>query len=189
MRVRAKLTIRNDEAMRLREELGLTQKQLADASGVSVGIVQSIESLKFDAVSAKRLLMVAAFLGVEPSTLVPDELRGQRLAAGQTIVREIPVTALLASQQPMLLEDKDAPMIAEEMTAAINTAMNKLTFRQREIVRLSMGMDGHGEHTLAEIGRIFQLHPARVLQIRNAAIRKMQHPAIAGPILDVRDGR
>ena len=176
MRVRATLKLRNEVAIAAREKLGMTQHQVADASGTSQSAVSAIECLRFAGVCAKNVSQIATFLGIDPDELVPIHLRGENLLNEQKIVREIPDTVLIGMREPILIEDKDAPLQAEEIKIAIHQAIDKLTFREREILKLRHGIpDGH-EYTMEEVGSIFQISRERVRQIEARAIRKLREP-------------
>lgn len=54
---------------------GLTQKQLAEASGVNIRAIQKVENgeVKAENMTAKNLLSIADALGVDPHILVEVE--------------------------------------------------------------------------------------------------------------------
>ncbi len=65
-------------------------------------------------------------------------------------------------------------LLAKETIGAIKTALDqKLTDREREIVKLRFGFDGFN-YTLAEIGRIFKLSRSRVGQVLMKAMEKLE---------------
>jgi len=66
---------------------------------------------------------------------------------------------------------------AQEMLKdKIESVLNTLTFREREIIKLRYGLgDGH-TYTLEEVGKIFKVTRERVRQIEAKAVRKLQHP-------------
>lgn len=58
----------------------------------------------------------------------------------------------------------------------INSVLEDLTYREREIIRLRYGLlDGYA-YTLEEVGQIFAVTRERVRQIEAKAVRKLQHP-------------
>ena len=63
-----------------------------------------------------------------------------------------------------------------ELGEKIQSVLQKLTYRQREIIKLRYGLFGGGTHTLEEIGRIFDISKERVRLIEAEAVRKLQHP-------------
>jgi RNA polymerase primary sigma factor len=67
----------------------------------------------------------------------------------------------------------------DQLREKIDFVLNKLTHREREIIKLRNGL-GEGEHygaryTLDEVGRIFAVTRERIRQIEAKAIRKLQH--------------
>jgi RNA polymerase sigma factor (sigma-70 family) len=65
---------------------------------------------------------------------------------------------------------------AVEDAENIKTAMERLTHRQREVLKMRFGLDGSGEFTLDEIADKFMVSPERIRQIEGKAIRRMKHP-------------
>ena len=64
----------------------------------------------------------------------------------------------------------------EALKAQIDTAMETLNYREREILRLRYGLADGYTYTLEEVGRIFQVTRERVRQIESKAVRKLQQP-------------
>jgi hypothetical protein len=58
----------------------------------------------------------------------------------------------------------------------IETVLQTLSFREREIIKLRYGIGDGYTYTLEEVGRIFKVTRERVRQIEAKAIRKLQHP-------------
>lgn len=58
----------------------------------------------------------------------------------------------------------------------IDKLLNKLTFREREIIKLRYGIDTGYFYTLEEVGKIFKITRERVRQIEVKALQKLQHP-------------
>ncbi len=80
-----------------------------------------------------------------------------------------------------LIEDGSAEspvsMAAREMLRdRIESVLKKLTYREREIIKLRYGLGDGSTYTLEEVGRIFNVTRERVRQIQIKAIGKLQHP-------------
>ncbi len=58
----------------------------------------------------------------------------------------------------------------------IDSVLNTLTYREREIIKLRYGLGDGYTYTLEEVGRIFNVTRERVRQIEAKAVRKLQHP-------------
>jgi len=79
------------------------------------------------------------------------------------------------------IEDESAenPVSAathEMLKEKIETVLQTLSFREREIIKLRYGIGTGYTYTLEEVGRIFKVTRERVRQIEAKAIRKLQHP-------------
>ncbi len=64
----------------------------------------------------------------------------------------------------------------EMLKDKIDTVLQTLTYREREIIKLRYGLGDGYTYTLEEVGRIFNVTRERVRQIEAKAIRKLQHP-------------
>ncbi len=60
-----------------------------------------------------------------------------------------------------------------------HVAQDRLTFREREIIRLRYGLVDGYSYTLEEVGRIFKVTRERVRQIEAKAVSKLQNPVRA----------
>ncbi|MDR1492537.1 MAG: sigma-70 family RNA polymerase sigma factor [Planctomycetaceae bacterium] len=58
----------------------------------------------------------------------------------------------------------------------IETLLQTLSFREREIIKLRYGLADGLTYTLEEVGRIFQITRERVRQIEATAVEKLKHP-------------
>jgi RNA polymerase primary sigma factor len=79
------------------------------------------------------------------------------------------------------LEDKTADnpisVAAQEMLKEkINSVLDTLTYREREIIKLRYGLGDGYTYTLEEVGKMFNVTRERVRQIEAKAVRKLQHP-------------
>ncbi len=67
----------------------------------------------------------------------------------------------------------DTVMATTALTQEIREALNILTPREEEIIRLRFGIDQDGTYTLDEIGRRFDLTRERIRQIEKRALEKL----------------
>ncbi len=58
----------------------------------------------------------------------------------------------------------------------LNSVLDHLSDREREIIKLRFGLTDGQHYTLTEIGEIYQLSRERVRQIQAKAMRKLRHP-------------
>jgi len=64
----------------------------------------------------------------------------------------------------------------EMLKEKLETVLNTLAYREREIIKLRYGLGDGYTYTLEEVGRIFKVTRERVRQIEAKAVRKLQHP-------------
>jgi len=76
-------------------------------------------------------------------------------------------------------EKAESPVAAatqEMLKDKIETVLETLTYREREIIKLRYGIGDGYTYTLEEVGKIFKVTRERVRQIEAKAVRKLQHP-------------
>tara|TARA_B100000700_G_scaffold59999_1_gene65541 strand:+ start:11789 stop:13264 length:1476 start_codon:yes stop_codon:yes gene_type:complete len=64
----------------------------------------------------------------------------------------------------------------DALTTELSDAMEVLSWREREILKLRYGLGDGYCYTLEEVGRIFQVTRERIRQIENKAVQKLQQP-------------
>ena len=69
----------------------------------------------------------------------------------------------------------DRELILESLRIEINRALETLTPREADVVKLYFGLGEHQPMTLEEIGETFDLTRERVRQIKEKAIRRLKH--------------
>jgi RNA polymerase primary sigma factor len=66
----------------------------------------------------------------------------------------------------------------------VKSALAILSERERGILEMRYGLLDGKEHTLEEVGQIFNLTRERVRQIEARALRKLRHPTRSRPLRD-----
>jgi RNA polymerase primary sigma factor len=69
----------------------------------------------------------------------------------------------------------DKGLIHESLKIEIDRALETLSTREADVVKLNFGLNGNQPLTLEEIGSTFDLSRERVRQIREKAIRRLRH--------------
>ncbi|MFH2003739.1 MAG: RNA polymerase sigma factor RpoD/SigA, partial [Bacteroidota bacterium] len=69
----------------------------------------------------------------------------------------------------------DHNLLKESLSKEVERALNTLTDREAEVIRLYFGLGREHSLTLEEIGEKFQLTRERVRQIKEKAIRRLRH--------------
>ncbi len=78
----------------------------------------------------------------------------------------------------LLSEDASSPdkeLLTDSLRKEIERALNTLTRREADIIRLYYGLTGKHGHTLEEIGEKINLTRERVRQIKESAIKRLKH--------------
>lgn len=73
--------------------------------------------------------------------------------------------------------ERTQEMSRQHLRERIDTALSRLSERERKILHLRYGLSGGESHTLQEVGKIMQVTRERVRQIEAKAVRKLQSPA------------
>jgi len=66
------------------------------------------------------------------------------------------------------------PLFDDSLEATLRRALETLTDREREILKMRYGMDGEEEHTLTDVGDKFNLSRERIRQLQVQALRKLR---------------
>ena len=65
---------------------------------------------------------------------------------------------------------------ANSLSEQIMSALDDLSDRERDVVRMRFGLDGHHPRTLEEVGRAFGVTRERIRQIESKTLAKLRHP-------------
>jgi len=71
----------------------------------------------------------------------------------------------------------DKELLTDSLRKEIERALNTLTQREANIIRLYFGLSGKHTHTLEEISEEFNLSRERIRQIKDRAIRRLKYTA------------
>ena len=66
-------------------------------------------------------------------------------------------------------------MLHDSLRREVQRALSTLTLREADVVTLHFGLNGHAARTLEEVGEQFNLTRERVRQIKEKALRRLQH--------------
>ncbi|MHB1924069.1 MAG: sigma-70 family RNA polymerase sigma factor, partial [Acidimicrobiales bacterium] len=88
-----------------------------------------------------------------------------------------------------VIEDEDAVMPLDAATRsmlneAIKNALDQLSDREQEVMRLRFGLDDGQMRTLEEVGRVFGVTRERIRQIEAKTLAKLRHPMRSQPLRD-----
>lgn len=138
--------------------------------------------------TAKRLMRLEAALfeltGKTMEELFPDALRAnvhflrspRHFERTAQIEHEALEQYAIATRDRMLTSQNIAveQLTVEDLRIKLLEALQKLTLRQRDILKYRFGLDGEDAHTLKESAQFFRLARERIRQIEAKAIRLLQ---------------
>lgn len=109
--------------------------------------------------------------------------------APEPLSLETPIGEEEDSHLADFIEDSDAISPSEAATTMIlrekiEDALDKLTQREKEVLRMRFGLDDGYSRTLEEVGRHFQVTRERIRQIEAKALRKLRHPSRSKKLRD-----
>lgn len=70
----------------------------------------------------------------------------------------------------------DLQILQKERVALVKQVLSTLSYREKAVIRMSFGFDETPEHSLAEIGKEFNISRERARQIKEKALNRLRHP-------------
>ena len=134
-------------------------KKLLQEKGREPGIEEIAKEVKIPVSEARRVLKISRH------QISLDRTVGESAdsAFGDFIEDDKAESPVSAAAQEMLKEK-------------IESVLDTLTYREREIIKLRYGIGDGYTYTLEEVGKRFMVTRERVRQIEAKAVRKLQHP-------------
>ncbi|BDI31300.1 RNA polymerase sigma factor SigA [Capsulimonas corticalis] len=101
--------------------------------------------------------------------------------APEPLSLETPIGEEEDSHLSDFLQDNDSTSPTESATFVvlrekIEEALDQLTTRERDVLKMRFGLDDGYPHTLEEVGKHFQVTRERIRQIEAKALKKLRHP-------------
>jgi RNA polymerase primary sigma factor len=80
-----------------------------------------------------------------------------------------------------LIEDKNTPVpqdsvIFRDLMEQLNMTLSTLTPKEERVIRMRFGIGEKYDHTLEEVGQVFDVTRERIRQIEAKALKKLKHP-------------
>ncbi len=189
MLLNLEMRVRSGPMKQYREREGLSQSGAAEAAGVSLGTWGTIECLQFGRISkvGEALSKIAACIGCGVDELMPEDAEGGNYPNTRIRYIDASLKAIAYDEQYQQRQIEADPRIAVDAAldgehdltrGKVEKALNTLTYREREIMKLRYGIGEHDgvRYTLEEIGKIFKVTRERVRIVEAKAILKLRHP-------------
>jgi RNA polymerase primary sigma factor len=114
--------------------------------------------------------------------LSEDKVRSALKISQRPVSLEVPVSEEGDATLGDRVEDTTAESPADaairaDMRSVVKAALDSLSPREAEVLRMSFGIDTASDYTLDEISKRFDVTRERIRQIRSMAIRKLTHPS------------
>ncbi|MGZ3583800.1 MAG: RNA polymerase sigma factor RpoD, partial [Ktedonobacterales bacterium] len=159
--------------------------------------VHMVETINRLIRTSRRLLQE---LGREPTAeeiaeemqISPDKVREIIKVSQEPVSLETPIGEEDDSHLGDFLEDHGALAPAEAashqlLKEQVKDALNGLTQREQDVLRLRFGLDDGRSRTLEEVGKEFRVTRERIRQIEAKALRKLRHPSRSRRLKDYLD--
>jgi len=119
----------------------------------------------------------------------PDRVSEIIRIAPEPLSLETPIGEEEDSHLADFIEDQEAISPAEAATnmvlrEKIEESLNKLTPRERDVLKMRFGLDDGYSRTLEEVGRHFKVTRERIRQIEAKALKKLRHPSRSKKLRD-----
>lgn len=182
--IRLDIKARNNRLVKLREDLGMNQAQMAEALKLSPSDLGRLENFKVSPIGPRgdwswRAKRIASFHCVSPEYIWPEAVRDLRAKAA---------TVVLGAGQVLEWDrwNNGRPKMLECDRDGLLKAVGTLPQRQRDIIIERFGLGGEDPKTCEEIAQKQHCGKANINAIENKALRALRQRAEKGLIEDAR---
>jgi RNA polymerase primary sigma factor len=111
-----------------------------------------------------------------------DKVRRILRITKEPISLETPVNDDEDTHLSDLIEDRNTPIpqdsvIFRDLMEQLNSILSTLTPKEERVIRMRFGIGEKQDHTLEEVGQVFDVTRERIRQIEAKALKKLKHPA------------
>lgn len=171
--VRIIIRAKNNLLLEKREALGYTQLQMADHCDVSLGIYSNAERLQH--IPFAQAEKIAFIFEIKLEELFPNWLE----LFGDLVNNKNNYLIMDNSYIEKRLVNNEAfggqNLLKESFHTDLDRALNNLSTKESEVIRMYFGLNGEVPLTLDEIGERVLLTKERVRQIKERALRRLRH--------------
>lgn len=119
--------------------------------------------------------------------MTPYEVSDALKMAGKHLSLDAPFSQDEESRLLDVIENQELPtpdnlLLSESLRVEVERALDTLTEREAEVVKLYFGLGREHPLTLEEIGELFKLTRERVRQIKEKAIKRLRHASRSKPL-------
>lgn len=187
MRIRAKLSLKNDHLVAAREAIGcFSQFDAAILVGTAPTSYGKCENFRDYPKKEKLISKYEKAFRLPFEMLFPKEYRDAvDRKLGRPITRVFDIMELPEHRVFMLPDTADAYEIEETKENLINTldkSLDLLTEREGKVLKMRFGLYDGNEYTLEEVAYEFRVSRERIRQIEAKALRKLKHPMRRGKL-------
>lgn len=177
MRVRAKLTIRNDAMISARSAAGFSQRDVAKLAGTVVSRIAALERFDYTFKGARRIAQeVAGALNLDEDLVYDQDRAGEAIQHTFCRFGEISLSALPRESDLPQLMATDARCDLNEQVDRLRAELDRLPIREAKMLGMYYGLGGGGPTTLKDIANTFGVTPSRVDQLICRTIRDLRAP-------------
>jgi len=179
MKIRATLTLKNNDMIAARERIGLTQYQAAELAGVGKTFYCDLERLNYRKVdeamcSDQCVAAVAIALCLDEQQVYPDDLRGKRIISRHVRIADMPSDQLLdmsavAASLPSPMDATDE----RDIKMIVHDALNGLDEIEKNVIEWHFGIGQDDPLTFKECGKLLGVTGERVRKVEVSALKKL----------------
>ena len=176
--LRITLRVRNNRLVQLREDLGLSQRALAEKIGSTATLLSGLETMRINPIGTRggwRLpaVKLSDFYGVSCAELFSQAVRDIKNPVAERRIDAEELPSLLGQHSHQLAESVDQAWDQKELETQTRRVLATLTSQEEKVVRDLYFKDKSTVDTAETVG----LSRARIHQIKTKALRKLRHPS------------
>jgi RNA polymerase sigma factor (sigma-70 family) len=182
------ITVKNNLLLSMMKARGIeTVAELSRQTGITQKVLRDYLRLLRSAYNPRTksihpsVEQLCGFFNCLPDHIFPEEHLHTPLTTNTSSV-EVSMEEL-KSIPGLIGPSPEDVLIGAEVNNALDAALDTLTTRQKDVVRMRFGLDGR-EHTLEEVAEKYGVGRERVRQIEKNALRLLRGPSRADVLRD-----
>jgi len=187
--LRLETRVKNGSLVQARENLGITQKRVAEEIGIAPSTYSDFERLRRYP-SKKNQKKICDFyrkngIALFEEDVFPQKLRQSKIPSKYTLNQEIPASRLIpymrTNQKALTYTHVEEELTEQELKTQIKNALNTLTQRDAKVIELYFGLGENPDpkyfKNMESISKKLGLTGSRIGQIKEKAIGILKHPS------------